>query len=79
MLPINVKRSQSAARIGVRVSCKKCGHESIELLTRFHGRYYIVCRSCLGRIDLKLKENRIILERLAQYAAELDATLAQPD
>jgi hypothetical protein len=75
MIPINVSNSPTASRIKLVVTCNHCGHKSTETLSRFHGRYMVVCRECASVVDLKAKENRIFLEKLAQVVAEIDAAL----
>lgn len=75
MFPINVVNSPTAKRIKVIISCDHCGHQSLEPLSRFHGRYYASCRECLTPFDLKAKENRVVIEKLVKLCATTDAAL----
>jgi hypothetical protein len=77
MLPINTNDSPTAARIHLGLSCKKCGKQVSEPLTRFHGRYRIACPECLEVIDLRAPENRILIEKLVALCRSQDAALAK--
>ena len=78
MFPIDVRGSSTARRISLRVTCPKCGHKSSEPLSRFQGRYKILCRGCEKRIiDLQLEKNRVVIEKLAQFCLKVDATLSK--
>ena len=75
MIPINVANSPTAKRVKLIFRCVKCGHESLESLSRFHGRYRIACPECGTSADLKANENRIIIEELVELCAKTDAAL----
>ncbi len=81
MIPINVAESPTARRLMLVFSCPdpECGHESLEPLSRFHARYKMGCGECGAPIDLKAKENRIILEKLVEFCARTDASLKEFD
>ena len=79
MVPVNVASSPTAHRIKLTVTCDHCGHNSLETLSRFHGRYMIVCRECAGVVNLKAKENRIVLEALLDLCAKVDASLGHSE
>ena len=79
MIPIDVSTSPTASRIKLVVTCDHCGHKSTETLSRFHGRYMVVCRECASVVNLKMKENRIILEELVQLCAKIDSALGGGD
>lgn len=75
MIPINVIDSPTAKRIKLVVACDHCGHKSLEPLSRFHGRYMVVCRECASVVNLKVKENRIVIEELVKLCAKIDSAL----
>ena len=75
MIPINMANSPTAHRIKLVLTCDHCGHKSTETLTRFHGHQMVVCRECAGVVNLKAKENRLVLEELVAICAKIDAAL----
>lgn len=77
MIPINVRDSQSAARVLLRFRCPdpECGHEALEPLSRFHARYKVACPVCGIAIDLKAKEHRIVIEEAVKFCRATDARL----
>jgi len=75
MTPLNVIASPTAKRIKLVVACDQCGYHSLEPFTRFHGRYEMVCRECAHTVNLKAKENRLVVEELAHLCAKIDASL----
>ena len=77
MIPINVIDSPTAKRVRLTVACDQCGCNSLETLTRFHGRYMVVCRECSHTVNLKTKENRIVIEELVKTCAKIDAMLGK--
>jgi transcription elongation factor Elf1 len=80
MFPIKAD-SASAKFIMLVFSCPdpECGHESVEPLSRFHGRYALSCRECGASIDLTTKKHRVILEELAELCARADARFQEFD
>ena len=81
MIPANIADSLSAKRLLLVFQCPdtKCGHESFEPLSRFHGRYFVSCRECGASIDLKAKENRVVIEEAIERCLRADARLQEPD
>ncbi|HKD46064.1 MAG TPA: hypothetical protein VKB67_00090 [Rhizomicrobium sp.] len=77
MILATVNDSTTAKRIKLIVACDHCGHNSLEALTRFHGRYMVVCRECASIVNLKAKENRIVIEELVKLCAKIDASLGK--
>jgi hypothetical protein len=75
MIPIKVIGSPTAKRIKLIVACDQCGCASLEPFIRFHGHYEMVCRECAHTVNLKAKENRLLIEELAQLCARIDASL----
>ena len=75
MITIDVASSPTAHRIKLTVACDHCGHNSLETLSRFHGHHMVVCRECGSVVNLKAKENRIVIEELLGLCAKIDASL----
>jgi len=73
MIPFNVTGSSTAKRIKLIIACDQCGCASLEPFNRFHGHYELVCRECAHTVNLKAKENRLLIEELAQLCARIDA------
>lgn len=79
MVPTNVANSPTAHRIRLTLTCDHCGHNSLETLNRFHGRYMIVCRECASVVNVKAKENRMVIEALLDLCGKIDASLGRPE
>ncbi len=81
MIPINVSNSPTAKRLLLVFRCPdpECRHESFEPISRFHGRYFVSCRECGTSIDLKAKENRVIIEEAVKFCTTADARLKEGD
>lgn len=77
MIPLDVGNSPTASRIKLVVACDHCGHKSTETLSRFHGRYMIVCRECAGVVNLNAKSNRLVLEELVKLCGKVDAAFGE--
>lgn len=77
MIPLDVGNSPTAKRIKLVVACDHCGHRSTEPLSRFHGRTMVVCRECASVVNLKTRDNRLVLEELAKLCGKMDAAIGE--
>jgi hypothetical protein len=75
MAHITVIESPTAKRIKLVVPCDQCGHNTLEPLTHFHGDYMVVCKGCSSVVNLRAKENKIVIEELIKLCAKMDSAL----
>jgi hypothetical protein len=75
MFPIDLQHSPTARHFRILLTCDQCGCQSLETLTRLHGRHQLSCRECLTTLDLGDKENRVFVEEAVELCRRADAKL----